>query len=99
MATFISHSATANLLVPLGMSLALSDGIGISPIVAGVFIAIGASLAMALPVSTPPNAIAMSTGAVKTRDMALVGVVVGGFGWLLFVLVAPWMWAKLGVMP
>jgi sodium-dependent dicarboxylate transporter 2/3/5 len=64
-----------------------------------VFIALGSSLAMALPVSTPPNAIAMSTGMVRTKDMAIVGILVGGFGWLLFVLVAPPLWKAIGVMP
>lgn len=95
--TFISNSATANLLVPIGISLALSPAVDISPIIAGVFIALGASLAMALPVSTPPNAIAVSTGMVRTKDMALVGVLLGGFGWVLFVLAAPWVWKAMGM--
>lgn len=97
--TFISHSATANLLVPIGISLASSDAVRINPVLAGVFIAIGASLAMAFPISTPPNAIAMSTGALGTRDMAIVGIAVGLFGWVLFVFTAPWLWSLLGVLP
>ena len=97
--TFISHSATANLLVPIGVSLAMSPGITISPALAGVFIAIGSSLAMSLPISTPPNAIAMSSGAVRTKDMAVVGILVGIVGWSLFVFLAPWAWELLGVMP
>ena len=96
--TFISNSATANLLVPIGISLALSPAVEISPVLAGVFIAIGASLAMSLPVSTPPNAIAISTGMVRTKDMVIVGVLVGGLGWLLFVLLAPWAWKTMGVL-
>ena len=51
------------------------------PALAAFFIAIGASLAMALPISTPPNAIAYSTGAVKTRDMAVAGSIIGVVGW------------------
>ncbi len=97
--TFISNSATANLLVPIGISLAMSPAIGINPLLAGVFIAIGASLAMAMPVSTPPNAIAVSTGIIRTKDMAIVGVLIGAFGWALFVLVAPRLWELMGVMP
>ena len=69
LSTVISNSATANLIVPLAMTLAVSEGIEISPVVAAAFVAIGSSLAMALPVSTPPNAVAMSTGAVKTKDI------------------------------
>lgn len=98
LSTVISNSATANLMVPLAMTLAVSEGIGISPVVAAVFVAIGSSLAMALPISTPPNAVAISTGAVRTKDMALVGVLVGAFGWGLFLLFGQWFWTMLGVL-
>ena len=47
------------------------------------FIAVCASLAMILPISTPPNAIASSTGLVKTKDMAKVGVLIGVVGFIL----------------
>jgi len=95
----ISHSATANLLVPIGMSLATSDAVQVSPVLAGVFIAIGSSLAMPLPISTPPNAIAYSTGEVQTKDMAISGAIIGAVGFLLFVKVAPLLWGVMGVMP
>jgi sodium-dependent dicarboxylate transporter 2/3/5 len=39
-----------------------------------------ASLAMLMPISTPPNAIAFSTGLIKTKDMLKVGIVIGGIG-------------------
>ena len=99
MGTVISHSATANLLVPIGISLATSGEVAVSPVFAGVFIAVGASLAMALPISTPPNAIAYSTGAIQTRQMALVGAAIGLIGALLFVCVAPKVWHWLGLLP
>ncbi|MBU0679249.1 MAG: DASS family sodium-coupled anion symporter [Verrucomicrobia bacterium] len=95
MGSVISHSATANLLVPIGMTLAIS--LQMNPVKAAVFIAIGSSLAMPLPISTPPNAIAYSTGAVKTKDMAITGVIIGVFGWALFTLVAPHLWNLMGV--
>ena len=99
LSTVISNSATANLMVPLAMTLAVSEGVQISPIAAGAFVAIGASLAMALPISTPPNAVAISTGAVRTKDLALVGVMVGGIGWVLFLLGGQAFWTLLGVLP
>nr|MCR5519587.1 anion permease [Bacteroidales bacterium] len=52
------------------------------------FIAVCASIAMLFPISTPPNAIASSTGLVETKDMAKVGIIIGivgfalGFVWL-----------------
>ncbi len=98
MSTVISNSATANLLVPLGMTLALSGSIDLSPLIAAVFIAVGASLAMSLPISTPPNAIAYSTGSINTRSMAETGVFVGLLGWVIFVFIAPVLWRLMGLM-
>jgi solute carrier family 13 (sodium-dependent dicarboxylate transporter), member 2/3/5 len=54
---------------------------------------------MALPISTPPNAIAYSTGLVRTRDLAVTGVIVGGVGITLFVVVGTRVWAALGLVP
>ncbi len=99
LSTFISNSATANLMVPIALSLAMSPGVDLNPCLAGVFVAVGASLAMAMPVSTPPNAIAVSTGMVRTKDMVVIGALVGGIGWALFALIAPWLWTVLRVLP
>ncbi|MCP4225650.1 MAG: SLC13/DASS family transporter, partial [Actinomycetia bacterium] len=99
MSTVISNSAAANLLVPIGLTLAVSGVVDLEPIAAGFFIAIGASLAMALPVSTPPNAIAYSTGALTTPVMARVGIAVGTIGLVLFVFVAPLLWELMGISP
>ena len=54
-------------------------------------LAISTSVAMILPISTPPNAIASSTGLIETKDMAKVGIILGvvglvlGYGVLIFV--------------
>jgi len=97
--TVISNSATANLLLPIGVSLAASGAIDAEPLLAGVVVAVACSLAMALPVSTPPNAIAYSTGLVSTAQMALVGAVVGAVGLVLLVVVAPPLWDLVGLVP
>jgi len=98
LSTIISNSAAANLLIPIGLSLAMSGTAGLDPVLVGALIAVGASLAMALPISTPPNAIAYSTGVVTTKDMALTGAVVGLVGMILFVVVAPPIWKALGLL-
>lgn len=98
LSTVISNSATANLVVPLAMTLAVSGGVGISPLTAAVFVAIGSSLAMALPISTPPNAVAISTGVVRTKDLAVVGVLVGAIGLILFLSAGQWFWTLVGVL-
>lgn len=91
----ISHSASANLLVPMGMGLAVSVSSGAAEI--AIVIALGCSLGMCLPISTPPNAIAYSTGTTPTREMAIVGVIVGLIGIVLLAFVAPLTWGAIGI--
>ncbi|WP_026459809.1 SLC13 family permease [Schaalia suimastitidis] len=92
----ISHSASANLLVPMGIGLATT--IGTSSMEAAVVLALGCSLGMCLPISTPPNAIAYATGTTPTKEMAIVGTVVGVVGVLLLAFFAPWTWELMGLM-
>lgn len=87
MANFISHTATANLLVPIlamaGMSAAetLAPMGGVSTLLIGV--ALGSSLAMLLPISTPPNALAHATGLIEQKQMLRTGLIVGIIGFIL----------------
>ena len=87
MANFISHTATAALLVPIlaiaGASMKdylVSVG-GVETLLIGV--AISSSIAMILPISTPPNAMAHATGLIEQKDMVKVGVVLGLVGLVL----------------
>lgn len=98
LSTIISNSATANLLVPIGISLAASEAVDLDPLVAGMVIALSCSLAMALPVSTPPNAVAYASGDIETKDLAKVGLVVGAVGVVLVVFVAPTLWRATGLL-
>ena len=79
--TFISNTAAANLLLPIGITYAIqqmdTDISGPGPIQLGISIALAASLAMSLPVSTPPNTIAYSKGALESRDFSRTGVILG----------------------
>ena len=86
LSNFISNSASANLVVPIlivvGKAMAGNPGFealgGVPAMIIGV--AIAASVAMCLPVSTPPNALAHSTGMITTKQMATVGVIMGVVG-------------------
>lgn len=86
MANFISHTATATLFVPIlalageGMT-SLADFGGVSTLLIGV--AIGSSVAMILPISTPPNALADATGMIKQKDMVKTGIIMGIVGLVL----------------
>ena len=81
LSNFISYSATAALLMPIlavvcsGMGDKLS-AIGGTPTVL-IGIAVAASSAMVLPISTPPNALAFSTNLVKQNDMVKIGIIMG----------------------
>lgn len=80
LSNFISNTATAALLIPIiatvcsGMSGTLAGG-GSTIMIIGI--AIAASAAMCLPISTPPNAIAHSTGLVQQNEMLKIGIIVG----------------------
>ncbi len=83
MANFMSNTATANLLMPIAAAVAtsmesLASVGGIQGLL--VVVAFSASLGMILPVSTPPNSLAYSTGLIESRDMAKAGVIVGVVG-------------------
>ena len=89
LSNFISNSAAANLVVPIlivvGKAMAGNPAFenmgGVPAMIIGI--AISASIAMCLPVSTPPNALAASTGMITTKQMATVGIVMGVVGFVL----------------
>ena len=72
----MSNTAASSILVPLGISLA-----GIFGISGPIIIAISCSCALLLPVSTPSNAIAYSTGLIEQKEFRRGGV--------FFILVGP----------
>jgi len=86
MANFMSHTATANLLLPLIAALGASMQ-GLLPyggeVVLLLAVTFAASLGMSLPISTPPNALAYASGHIDTKQMAKVGVTLGLVGLLV----------------
>ena len=84
---FISNSAATALMVPImvavgsGMGPVLGEYGGVGTLLIGV--AMSASFAMSLPISTPPNAIAYSTGLIKTSQMFRTGIVIGTISLIL----------------
>lgn len=91
MANFISHTATAALFIPIlaiagnSMSDQLAAYGGVSTLLIGV--AICSSVAMVLPISTPPNALADATGFIQQKYMVKTGIIMGLVGLLLGYLV------------
>ena len=84
---FISNTAAANLIVPImsAVGVGMGDSLlavgGLKTLLVGVVLC--TSLAMLFPISTPPNALAHSTGLVTTKDMVKVGILIGVIGYIL----------------
>ena len=87
LSNFISNSATAALLMPILAFVCGAMGDKLAPIggtpTVLIGVAIAASSAMVLPISTPPNALAFATNLVKQKDMAKIGLIVGIISMLL----------------
>lgn len=87
MSNFISNTASAALLVPIlgTVGTAMGDQLapwgGVATMLIGV--AIGSSMAMILPISTPPNALAHATGFIRQQEMMKVGIGIGIIGLVL----------------
>ncbi|MGL4829489.1 MAG: SLC13 family permease, partial [Vibrio sp.] len=83
MANFMSNTATANLIMPIaaaiGTSMSSLEQVGGLQALL-IVVAFSASLGMILPVSTPPNSLAYSTGLIESKDMAKTGLVIGVIG-------------------
>jgi sodium-dependent dicarboxylate transporter 2/3/5 len=77
----MSNTAASTVMIPLGMAIL----VGMKTEVA-LIIALSASSAMFLPVSTPPNAMVFSTGLVQQKDFRLGGILIGMLGPVLAIL-------------
>ncbi len=93
MTSLISNSATASLLIPL--TVALGTGQVVPAVVA---LALASSVSMALPISTPPNAIAFASGEIRSADMVKSGLVLTIAGVILVAAAGLVYWPLIGVM-
>lgn len=89
LSNIMSNTAAATILIPIAAIVP-----GVEPVSMAMIIGLSASCALFLPVSTPPNAIAFSTGFLKQADFRLGGVLVGALGpvaAIIWVLLLKWM--------
>lgn len=68
---FMSNTAAASLLIPMALALAPEN-----PITLCLATAMACSISMAMPVSTPPNAIAFSTGRIPVKALIFDGGII-----------------------
>jgi len=69
----MSNVAVTTMYLPV--VIAIGTGLGINPLLLSIPMAIAASCAFMLPVSTPPNAIVFSSGYIQIKDMVKTGVI------------------------
>lgn len=88
-----SNTASAGIFLPI--AIGLGQKIGFSPVVLAVAVGISTSLDFMLPVGTPPNAIAYSTGKVSMAEMIKAGILLDIAGAVITILVAYFVWPLL----
>ena len=91
----ISNVAAVALLLPICFGVA--EGAGLSPVATVFAVTVPAGLAFALPMGTPPNAIAYSAGYYRLRDSVAVGLLLKVVALLLLALLMRVYWPVLGI--
>jgi sodium-dependent dicarboxylate transporter 2/3/5 len=91
----MSHSAVVALLMPVALGIATQ--FGIDPRIMAPAVALPSGLAFTLPVGTPGNAIAYSSGYLRLRDMLVPGSILVVIAWATFNLVAIYYWPLVGL--
>jgi sodium-dependent dicarboxylate transporter 2/3/5 len=87
---FMSNTAATNIILPIVVAIAATLSEDSSTIVV-IAVALSASFAMMLPVSTPPNAIIYSSNKINAKDFLIIGAITALLGplivagWLFFV--------------
>ena len=92
----ISNVAAVALLLPICFGIA--EGTGISPVLVVYAVAVPAGLAFALPMGSPPNAIAYSAGYFRLKHAVSVGALLKIIALALFAAAALFYWPALGLV-
>ena len=87
---FMSNTASAALLAPIGISIAQSIGADPKPVLMALGIA--ASCAFATPMATPPNTLVLGPGGFSFNDYAKVGVPMCLLSLVVCLVVIPIVW-------
>jgi sodium-dependent dicarboxylate transporter 2/3/5 len=74
---FTSNTATTEMILPVISGLA--NEIGVNPLLIMIPVTLAGSLAFMLPIATPPNAIAFSTGKLTIAQMIKTGFIINIF--------------------
>jgi sodium-dependent dicarboxylate transporter 2/3/5 len=95
LAEAMSPSAVVAIVVPIGMSVAKQ--FGLDPKVVVYAVASASGLAYALPMSTPPVALAYSSGYLRMKEVLLPASMMALVSWVTLLLIARFWWPLLGI--
>ena len=87
---FMTNTASAALLAPIGISIAQSIGADPKPVLMAIGIA--ASMAFATPMATPPNTLVLGPGGFSFNDYVKVGVPLCVITFIVSVIIIPIFW-------
>lgn len=89
----MSNVALVNVFVPVVFGIA--SVMNVNPILMGLPVTLGASIALMFPIATPPNAIVFSSGYIRIQDMVKAGALLNIISiiiiWLFSITLVQWM--------
>jgi len=91
----MSNSAAVAIVMPV--SLAVAQQFGIDPRAMAPLVAVPAGMAFTLPIGTPANAIAFSSGYLRLPDMMWPGLLLNVCAYVIFNLLVFFYWPLLGI--
>lgn len=91
----MSNSAVVAMMMPV--TLGVATDFAMDPRVMALVVAVPAGLGFTMPIGTPANAIAYSSGYLSMRDMMIPGAILAFSSWAVFNLVARFFWPLLGL--
>ena len=91
----VSNVAAVAIVLPLAYSI--GDAYSINPVIITLSVALPGGLAFMLPMGTPPNAIAFSSGYYRIKDAVRWGFILNIIAWLIYIVVARFYWPLIGL--
>ncbi len=91
----MSNAAVIAVLLPV--SIGLAQKLGVEPSVMTFAVAVPAGLAFMFPMSTPANALAISSSYITVRDLIKGGFIMFITAWVAFNLIAAFYWPLIGM--
>ena len=91
----VSNAAVVAILLPLGFGV--GEALGINPVATVFIIALPSGLAFIFPISSPPNAIAYSSGYYEVSDVIKPGLILNIVSWITLVAMALLYWPMVGL--